>query len=175
MNPVIIKLSEPVYDSTLYLDKDGVLNTALYRKNKLSSPRKSSEINIKKDLHDIVKFSDKKFNLIVISNQPDLRRGLITPEFLLENLKQINTKIPLSLAFFCPHIQDDQCDCRKPKTGLILAYRKLYPNCCKKELFIGDQPTDAMCAQSLNIPFIKVWKPTSLLNNISNSLSVETE
>ena len=63
MNPIIFKISEPIYENTIYLDKDGVLNTAFYRSNKLSSPRSAKEIKIKKDLKDILYFSEKK-NLI---------------------------------------------------------------------------------------------------------------
>ena len=63
MNPIIFKISEPIYENTIYLDKDGVLNTAFYRSNKLSSPRNVKEIKIKKDLKDILDFSEKK-NLI---------------------------------------------------------------------------------------------------------------
>ena len=63
MNPIVFKISEPIYQNTIYLDKDGVLNAAFYRSNKLSSPRNVREIKIKKDLKDIVDFSEKK-NLI---------------------------------------------------------------------------------------------------------------
>ena len=63
MNPIVFKISEPIYQNTIYLDKDGVLNAAFYRSNKLSSPRNVREIKIKKDLKDILDFSEKK-NLI---------------------------------------------------------------------------------------------------------------
>ena len=63
MNPIVFKISEPIYQNTIYLDKDGVLNAAFYRSNKLSSPRNAREIKIKKDLKDILDFSEKK-NLI---------------------------------------------------------------------------------------------------------------
>lgn len=63
INPIVFKISEPIYQNTIYLDKDGVLNAAFYRSNKLSSPRNVREIKIKKDLKDILDFSEKK-NLI---------------------------------------------------------------------------------------------------------------
>jgi hypothetical protein len=55
---------KPEFKNTLYLDKDGVLNTALYRLGKLSSPRKINEIKVKKNLHVIADFSKKK-NIIL--------------------------------------------------------------------------------------------------------------
>ena len=55
---------KPEFENTLYLDKDGVLNIALFRLGKLSSPRKLEEIKVKKDLNVIANFSKKK---IIIS------------------------------------------------------------------------------------------------------------
>ena len=52
--------NNPEFENTLYLDKDGVLNIALLRLGKLSSPRKVDEIKIKKDLNVIADFSKKK-------------------------------------------------------------------------------------------------------------------
>lgn len=60
MNPINRIHFKPEFQNTLYLDKDGVLNTALYRLGKLSSPRKIDEIKIKEDLNVIANFSKKK-------------------------------------------------------------------------------------------------------------------
>ena len=60
MDPIYKFYKEPQFENTLYLDKDGVLNIALLRLNKLSSPRKVDEIKIKKDLNVIADFSKKK-------------------------------------------------------------------------------------------------------------------
>ena len=166
MNPLILSIRRPVYANTIYLDKDGVLNTALWRDGKLSSPRHIEEIRIKKDLSDILTFSDKRFNLVIVSNQPDLSRGLINEEFIENNVQIISKHLPIDQALFCPHTKDLDCKCRKPKTGLIDEFRRLFPKNHEKELFIGDQETDEICAVSLNIPFLKVGKPLSLNNKI---------
>ena len=170
MEPLIINIKNPIYENTIYLDKDGVLNTALRRANKLSSPRRMKEVRIKKDLTDIFNFSNKKFNLVIISNQPDLARGLIEENFLQKNVDKISKYLPIDQALFCPHTENMGCHCRKPKTGLIKEFRKLFPHNYKKELFIGDQVSDERCALKLNIPFIKIDKPLALHNNIIDSL-----
>jgi D-glycero-D-manno-heptose 1,7-bisphosphate phosphatase len=170
MEPLIFNIKNPVYENTIYLDKDGVLNTALRRANKLSSPRRMKEVRIKKDLTDIFNFSNKKFNLVIISNQPDLTRGLVGENFLRKNVDEISNYLPIDQALFCPHTENMGCHCRKPKTGLIKEFRRLFPHNHKKELFIGDQVTDERCAFKLGIPFIKVDKPLSLHNNIILSL-----
>ena len=170
MKPLIFNIKNPVYENTIYIDKDGVLNTALLRANKLSSPRRMKEVRIKKDLKDIFNFSNKKFNLVIISNQPDLARGLIEENFLQKNVDKISKYLPIDQALFCPHTENMGCHCRKPKTGLIKEFRKLFPYNHKKELFIGDQVSDERCALKLDIPFVKVDKPLSLHNSIIDFL-----
>jgi len=64
MSPIYKLYCKPEFENTLYLDKDGVLNTALLRLGKLSSPRRLDEIMIKKDLNIIADFSKKK-NIIL--------------------------------------------------------------------------------------------------------------
>ena len=170
MDPLVFNIKSPVYENTVYLDKDGVLNTAFFRGSKLSSPRKIAEIIIKKDLKDIFDFSNEKFNLVIISNQPDLARGLIDQNFLQENVNMISKYLPIDQALFCPHTKNAKCNCRKPRTGLIKEFRRLFSNNYNRELFIGDQTSDKKCAFQLNIPFIKVENPLSPYNNIANSL-----
>ena len=78
----------------------------------------------------------------------------------------IREYLPISVAMICPHLSSSNCSCRKPKTGLIHEYRKLFPNNHKKELFVGDQVTDQECAENLEIPFIKVHDSLSMYNQI---------
>jgi len=60
MRPIFKIYTNPEYKNTLYLDKDGVLNVALKRSGKLSSPRNIDQIEIKKDLQVIADFAKKK-------------------------------------------------------------------------------------------------------------------
>ena len=60
MEPLVFNYFIPEFNKTIYLDKDGVLNTAIAREGKLSSPQKFDEINIKEDLEDILFYSKKK-------------------------------------------------------------------------------------------------------------------
>lgn len=170
MNIIQINYFVPKFPNTIYLDKDGVLNRAIRRNNKISSPRRNNEIEIKKDLTSIKQFAKNKFNLVIISNQPDVSRKLINKKFLYYNLKLIKKHIPICSALICPHLKSMKCDCRKPKDELIRIFRGQFPNSTKKELFIGDQPTDQKCALNLKIKFIKVKNSFSKFNSIKNTL-----
>ena len=162
---------DPEYKNTLYLDKDGVLNVALHRSGKLSSPRNIDEIEIKKDLQVNSDFAKKKnFNLVIISNQPDLARNIFTKSFLEKNIDMIREYLPISVALICPHLSSFNCSCRKPKTGLIRKYRELFPKSHQKELYIGDQKTDQQCSKKLKIPYVMVRDSLSIYNKIDTIL-----
>lgn len=146
----------PRYNQTIFLDKDGVLNKVIIRNRKLSSPQRQSEIKIiaPSCLNSLLK--KKKFNLVIVSNQPDLSRGIINEEFLKQNVERIRKFYPINLAFFCPHLAKDACKCRKPKSKIIKDFRKKYPYAIKKEYFIGDTDKDYYCAKLLKIKFYLV-------------------
>jgi len=127
--PIVFKFKNPEAPNTLYLDRDGVLNDVIIRGTEISSPRKLKEIKITNDL-DIFEKPEilNKWNFVIISNQPDIERGLIDEKFLEEVNNRIRLRIQLNAAYICPHHKLDNCSCRKPKTGLIDRFRLDYPH-----------------------------------------------
>ncbi len=78
----------------------------------------------------------------------------------------------------CPHMPDDNCPCRKPKTGLLDPLMRTLDIDLKKSLVIGDRDTDRELAVNLGIDFIPIskeqpWnKIVSLILNNSRSASI---
>jgi D,D-heptose 1,7-bisphosphate phosphatase len=101
---------------------------------------------------------------IVITNQPVIARG----EASLEDLELIHNKMEAELGqagafvddiFFCPHHPDRgypgerpeykiDCDCRKPKPGLILRAAKKYNIDLSKSYMAGDDEKDVQAAKA---------------------------
>ena len=155
MKYIRLFFNRPRFSKTIYLDKDGVLNNVIIRKKKLSSPQNLQEIIINKNLIFLkILANTEKFNLVIISNQPDVSRRIINKRFLLNNINIIRRQIPINIAFLCPHLEEDFCYCRKPYTLMIKNYRKIFSFAVKKEYFIGDTEKDYFCAKEMNIPFI---------------------
>ena len=145
---------KPKYNKTIYLDKDGVLNEIILRNRKISSPQKKSEIKIIKNIPFLQRLLRKKFfNLVIVSNQPDISRKIINEGFIKENINIIRKSYSINMAFFCPHLAKDACKCRKPNGLMIKNYRKKYPYAIKQEYFIGDTDKDYYCSRSLKIKF----------------------
>ena len=87
------------------------------------------------------------FRIAIVSNQQGIGLGYFgAPEFIAVNRRIFRELAPhrvrISRVYFCPHSFADDCDCRKPKPGMLLrAMRdfKVGPDRC---FFIGDTPGD---------------------------------
>jgi len=150
-----IEINKLKFNKTLYLDKDGVLLKSIIRKSIISSPRVSGELKLNSELEYINKIKKElKFNLVMISNQPDLSKNLMSEKFLNIMIKKILTRVDIDLIYICPHQKHENCHCRKPRREIINSHRLKYKNTLRKEFFIGDQLTDYYFIKSLPIKFI---------------------
>jgi D-glycero-D-manno-heptose 1,7-bisphosphate phosphatase len=104
--------------------------------------------------------NESGFLAIVITNQPVIARG----ECSVEELEAIHQKMEVDLGaegaylddiFYCPHHPDKgfagerpeykiECECRKPKPGMILAAARKYNIDLSKSYMIGDDKRDAL-------------------------------
>lgn len=127
----------------LLLDRDGVINfdSDAY----IKSPDEWHAIP--GSLETIAKLNAVNVDIIVITNQSGIGRGLFTES----TLDAIHKKMCQELAllggsikdiFFCPHTPADACNCRKPEPGLLEALEKKYDTCLKNVPFVGDSQKD---------------------------------
>lgn len=93
------------------------------------------------------------YTLVVVTNQSGIARGF----YDIEMLHAMHSKMDIMLEqygghvdsiFFCPHVQKDNCDCRKPKDGMFQDIIKRYQCDLKNVLAIGDSLRDLQAAQS---------------------------
>jgi len=151
----------------IFIDRDGVIN---------------KEINLLCKTDDFVllpgvagaikKINDSGYLAVVVTNQPVIARNLID----FNVLRQIHNKMEwllgkqgcyLDTIYFCPHHPDSgypeerkefkiDCDCRKPKPGMILrAAAELNIN-LEKSFIIGDRESDAAAGKNAGITTILV-------------------
>jgi len=143
------QVRNPVSGPVIFLDRDGVINedSPDYIKNR-------SEFHfIPGSLEAIKIFTQKGFTCIVISNQSMIHRKISTMAHLLDMsemmLAQINAFGGQILdIFFCPHAPDENCICRKPKTGMLQKASSLYDIDLSKSIMIGDNLKDIQCANN---------------------------
>lgn len=85
--------------------------------------------------------------LVIVSNQSGIGRGLV----IREQVDLVNRRVQELLAdsgcmpdanYYCPHLREDKCDCRKPKPGLLpVAARDLSID-LSRSWMIGDKQID---------------------------------
>ncbi len=104
----------------IILDRDGVIN---YDSDKYVKSVDEWE-PIPDSLEAIANITQLGYKIVVCTNQSGIGRGL----FSVEELNDIHEKMhklvkqsggEIAAVFFCPHTNEDDCDCRKPKPGMI--------------------------------------------------------
>jgi D-glycero-D-manno-heptose 1,7-bisphosphate phosphatase len=146
---VVLMIGEKKKQKVVFLDRDGVINR--------DSPdyiKSWSEFEfLPGSLEALKKLTMNGFVVMVITNQSVIHRKMISLT-ALEHIHDMMKKTVLSSGgdikdiFFCPHIPEDQCDCRKPNTGLILKAEKKHRIDLKASIMVGDSAKDIECARN---------------------------
>lgn len=140
----------------IFLDRDGTLNP---------DPGYISSVSqyqfFKETLPALKKLSDRGFQFVIITNQSGLSRGLIDKINLMEINDYITQTflengIELLGIYYCPHHSDEQCNCRKPKTGLFHQAANDHQFSLPGTYIIGDSYKDIKAGKSLGIKTILV-------------------
>ncbi len=136
----------------IFLDRDNTIN---YDPGYLSDPNKV--ILLPNVIEGLKLLQENNYEFIIITNQSGIGRGYYT----LEDFYKVNNKILELLGkqkiyikdiLFCPHTDEDNCNCRKPKPGMLVQALEKYPQIDKnKSWIIGDSIRDIQAGEKLQI------------------------
>jgi len=127
----------------IILDRDGVIN---YDSDAfIKSP--AEWIPIPGSLEAIARLNQAGYRVVVATNQSGVARGLFDMVTLNAIHQKLHTAAQLVGAdidaiFFCPHAADDNCDCRKPKPGMIHEIAHRFDISLKAVPCVGDSLRD---------------------------------
>ncbi len=135
----------------IILDRDGVINqdSTNFIKNE------SEWIPIPGSLEAIAKLCKNGYTVTVCTNQSGIGRNLFTLEDFENINRKMNTLINsfggvLSGIFYCPHTDQDNCYCRKPRTGMILdIIRKFNIDNVSNLYMVGDSLRDLIAINAV--------------------------
>ncbi|HIE36045.1 MAG TPA: HAD family hydrolase [Candidatus Omnitrophica bacterium] len=155
----------------IFLDRDGVINEypGDYRDVKNWKEFKF----IPGSIEAIKKFNSKGFKLFVISNQAGVSKG----PYLEKTLKTITKRMLNVLkrnhayiggVYYCIHKEEDNCLCRKPKTGLLHKSFEDFRISPEITFFIGDSFRDMKAARSSGAKTVLVLSGKEKLTNRKN-------
>lgn len=133
----------------VFLDRDGVLNRSDLVNGIPTPPIRVKEVEILDGVIEAIQMiKDCDFFPIVVTNQPDVARRVITQESVEEINRYLGSELGIEHFFTCFHDDLDECDCRKPKPGLLqTAADRLNIN-LSKSFMIGDRWRDIEAGQS---------------------------
>jgi D-glycero-D-manno-heptose 1,7-bisphosphate phosphatase len=134
--------------SAVFLDRDGVLVEATVRDGVPQSARNLAELQILPGVEQACeRLRAAGFVLIVVTNQPDVARGVLTAEAVEEMHRELHERLPLDDFAVCFHDDADGCDCRKPQPGLLLAAAERWKVDFATSFLVGDRWRDVEAAR----------------------------
>jgi len=150
-------------NKAVFFDRDGVLNKLVEREGGLYSPRDIKRFDLFPDISKVISsVKSKGYLSIVISNQPDVSRGLLKKSDLKKMTNILFDMLQVDDVFYCLHDDPDEEGCRKPAPGLILKAQKRWDIDLNRSLMIGDTEKDLKAAKNAGVKFL-------LLNRAYNS------
>ena len=143
----------------IFLDRDGTINEYV------GFLRKEEDFRLIPGVSEAIKkINNSGYLAIVVTNQPVIARGEVTEEGLEEIHKKMETLLGLDGAYiddiyYCPHHPDKgfegeipelkiECDCRKPKTGMLEKAAREHNIDLSSSIMIGDSTLDIKMAEN---------------------------
>lgn len=142
----------------VFFDRDGTLNVDmdyLYKVEELRWMPHAREA--------LAYLSQRGYLIFVITNQSGVARGYYTVEQMQELHLRMASDVEaygahIEKFYYCPHHKDGKvkeyaidCDCRKPKPGMLLQCFKEYDIDIAQSFLIGDSERDVECAKAVGM------------------------
>ena len=150
-------------NKAVFLDRDGVIN-----KNKINYVKTIEELEILPSIGiSIKKLKNNDYFVIVITNQSPINRKLMTHEQLnlihssiQQHLESFDTSI--DKFYFCPHMPQENCNCRKPKTGMLMQAMSEFNIEPTLSWMIGDNDSDIQAGLAVGCRTLRIDDNTKL-------------
>ena len=135
----------------VFLDRDGVINRALEHNEKPFPPRSLAEFEILPEVPSAcAKLKAAGFLLIVATNQPDVGRGTLEKSVVEQIHAHLLAQLPIDRVEVCYHPGRGaaECDCRKPKPGMLLRAADELGIDLAQSWMVGDRWRDVDCGHA---------------------------
>lgn len=137
----------------VFLDRDGVINKPVIREGRPHPPMHVEDFELFEDVPaGCARLADEGYLLVVVTNQPDVARGLQTREAVEAMHQKLLGLLPqIARIEVCWHAGNkwaDPCDCRKPRPGLVLRAAAALNIDLNQSFLIGDRWRDIDCGHA---------------------------
>jgi D-glycero-D-manno-heptose 1,7-bisphosphate phosphatase len=141
----------------LLLDRDGVLIEKMPHREYLSNVTDYKPIY--ENWTSLKKLSNLGVDFLIITNQPGVATGEVSEEFLSElHVRLVSELLDFGInvlaVYVCKHHWNENCNCRKPKPGMLLEAMRQFEISAESTLYIGDETKDSIAASSAGIDYV---------------------
>jgi D-glycero-D-manno-heptose 1,7-bisphosphate phosphatase len=139
-----VKLSRPA----VFLDRDGTISEDVGYLNDVSQFRMFPFA-----AGAIRRLNDANLPVIVVTNQSGVRRGMFAESMVQTVHREMTQQLAaagahLTAIYYCPHTSEDDCECRKPKPGMIRQAAREHGVDMARSFVVGDRYGDVELAQA---------------------------
>lgn len=155
----------------IILDRDGVINHD--SDEYIKSPQEW--VPVQGSMEAIAQLTHAGYQIAVASNQSGIARRLFTMDTLVQIHNKMHRLVEevgghIDAVFFCPHAPRDDCDCRKPKPGLLIDIARRFKVSLEGLPIVGDSLRDLQAAAAVNArPYlVSTGKGARTLDQLEN-------
>lgn len=138
--------------ATIFLDRDGVIN--VNRPDYVKSWGEFCFLPGAKTA--LARLTQAGYCIVICTNQAGIARGILSAErveeihrYMVDEITQAGGKI--EKVYYCPHGKDENCQCRKPRPGLLLRARDELGVDLNNAILIGDSMSDVFAGLAAGV------------------------
>jgi len=150
----------PSLRRAVFLDRDGVLN-----EDRDDYVKSAEEMRLIPGAgRALARLRDAGYLCVLITNQSPVGRGIFTHEWLAGIHECLIERLlaeggDLDDIEYCPHRPDEQCDCRKPRPGMLLRAIAKHGVAPARSFMVGDKESDVAAGKAAGVRTIRVLIP----------------
>lgn len=143
-------------NKAIFLDRDGTINVDKGYTHKIEDLK-----FIPSFIEGLRKLAKSGYKFIILTNQSGIGRGYYKEEdyfaFRDEMHKRLKEQgILITAEYFCPHLSENNCNCRKPKSGMLEQAAKDFNLDLKQCWAIGDSSRDIQAGKNVGCKTVQV-------------------
>lgn len=141
----------------VFLDRDGVMNRAIVRAGRPYPPPSAEAIEWLPRVADALSALRKAgFRIIVVTNQPDVGKGIQSRDVVEAIHQELRRRFPVDAIKVCYHIDEDRCECRKPRPGMLREAAREWGLDLHQSVMVGDRWRDMEAGKAVGCQTILV-------------------
>ncbi len=138
-----------ILKKAVFLDRDGVLNDVLLKAGKPYPPENLESLAILPGVTEAIRiFKQNDFEIVVVTNQPDVKRGTSSKKEVDLINEHLATSLSIDNFYVCFHDELDDCSCRKPLPGMIFEAAFQIGIDLERSYMVGDRWRDIEAGQT---------------------------